>query len=490
MTTTPGPNRHDARGALIGRDLPIRRDHLYIDGDFRPASGTYTVIDPATARPMGQAPAGTAADIDRAVAAARRAFDTGPWPHLPAAERAAFLARLAAAYRQHSGHFAELIIAQMGSPVSFTAQTTHPPAVLDFYAALADDDRLLHEERDGYLVHREPAGVVGIITPWNMPSKTIIMKLAPALLAGCTAVIKPAPQTPFDALALIDLIDWLDLPPGVVNVVTTPSNSVAERLVTHPGVDKIAFTGSTATGALIAALCGADIRRVSLELGGKSAMIVTEDADVHAAIATVPAQSLANSGQICSNLTRIIAHTAVYADVLDALDSVFDRLTVGDPADPATDIGPLAFEAQLDRAAAHIAQAIGEGATLRRGATILRRDGHYLQPGILTTDDPRNHAFRVEIFAPVLTVTPYIGDDHAIELANATPYGLDGCIWTADPGRALHMASRIRSGTVRVNGAEPPVHAPLGGYKRSGIGRELGPEGLAAYLETKVVATA
>ncbi|WP_433242561.1 aldehyde dehydrogenase family protein [Actinomadura nitritigenes] len=469
------------------RVLHRRRDHIYVNGRHHPVPDLYTIVSPATGKPYAYAPAATRLDVDHAVASARVAFDVGPWPRLTWAERATFLARAARLYREHAPLLAELITGEMGSPASFTAQTTHPPAVLDHYST-APPHLAAPEIRDGYELHHEPVGVVGIITPWNMPSKTILMKLAPALLAGCTAVVKPAPQTPLDALELAGLLHDAGIPPGVVNVVTTPDSNVAEHLVTHPAVDKIAFTGSTATGSRIAAQCGADIRRCTLELGGKSPMVITEGADAAAAVATVPALSLANSGQICSNLTRILVHQSLYTDVLDALHAVMDRLIVGDPADPATDIGPLVTEQQRNRALDSVHRAVTEGATLHRGGFAVPGPGWYFAPAILTTTDPANHAFQAEIFAPVLTVTPFHDDTEAVRLANATPYGLDAAVWADDPARARAIAAQIRSGTVRVNGAEPPVTAPLGGFRRSGIGRELGPEGLAHYVEHKVVA--
>ncbi|ONK13155.1 aldehyde dehydrogenase family protein [Streptomyces sp. MP131-18] len=468
----------------------LHRDSLYINGRWQLPfeRGTHTLINPVTERPLAEPPEATAVDIDLAVSAARTAFDAGPWPRLTPDERAAALAPLAEQYAKHERAMAELITIEMGSPAGFTSQTSHPRQIIDYYTTRPQERFSFSEPRDGYTLHREPVGVVGIITPWNMPQKTIVMKLVPALIAGCTVVVKPAPATPLDALALAELLDACDLPPGVVNVVPAASAQTSQQLAAHPCVDKIAFTGSTRTGSLIASLCGKAMRRCSLELGGKSPMLLLDDADIAAAAATVPAQSLANSGQICSNLTRVLVPARRHGELLDALDKVFDELTIGDPTDRTIDIGPLVSSQQRNAAVRQIANAERAGARVHRGGNRLDREGYFLTPAIVTDVTPANPLFSSEVFAPVLAVTTYDTEDDAVLLANATRYGLDAAVHSAEPEQAHRVARRIRAGTVRINGAETGIDAPLGGFKESGIGRELGPEGLYGFTEPKVIA--
>ncbi|MBA9005965.1 aldehyde dehydrogenase family protein [Thermomonospora cellulosilytica] len=463
-------------------------DHLYIGGTWTPATGggRITVINPATEEPVGSCPAATSRDIDRAVHAARTAFDTGPWPRMTPAERAAALAPLARLYAELAPDYARLITAEMGSPAAFTAQTEHPRQIIDYYSDPGNLTPLNPEPRDGFTLTHEPAGVLAVITPWNMPHKTILMKVIPALVAGCTVIVKPAPQTTLDALALAEAFEHLNLPPGVLSVVPA-DNTVAEHLAAHPDVDKIAFTGSTRVGAHLARIAATSIRRISLELGGKSAMLLLPGADVTAAVATVPDASLANSGQICSNQTRILVHTSDYAQATRQLTDLLASLPVGDPTDPATVIGPLVTRHQRDQALRHIHAAHEDGARLEVGGLPLFRPGWYVAPTLFTDVHPASRLFQTEVFAPVLALTPYTTIEQAIEYANGTAYGLDGSVW-GDPDRARQIAARLRTGTVRINGAPTGIHAPIGGFKRSGIGRELGPEGLLAFTETKITA--
>lgn len=470
--------------------LTFEHDHVYVGGSWlRPAGGDrLTVISPATEQPVGSCTAAGRAEVDIAVHTARAAFDIGSWPRLTPAQRAEHLAPLAKLYEDRTLEYAALITAEMGSPARFTAQTDHPADIIDYFCA--DPSRLSAlqpETRDRLVISHEPAGVVAVITPWNMPHKTILMKVIPALVAGCTVIVKPAPQTPLDALALAEAFDALNLPPGVLSVLPAP-NPVAEYLATHPAIDKIAFTGSTRVGAHLAALAGASIRRVSLELGGKSPMLLLPDADVDAALASVPDASLANSGQICSNQTRILVHTDDYPNAVRQLTDLLTSLHIGDPTDPDTDIGPLVTLQQRDHALRHIADAHADGARITTGGTPLPRRGWYLAPTLFVDVPPTSRLFHTEVFAPVLALTPYTTEDEAIALANAGDYGLDAAVW-GDPDHAHHVAAQLRAGTVRINGAATGIDAPLGGFKQSGIGRELGPEGLHAFTETKVTAT-
>lgn len=466
----------------------LQYDRLYINGRWSKPLGReqITVISPVTGAPVGSCPAASPADIDAAVAAARDAFDFGPWPRMTVAERAEALQRMAHAYASSADEAAELITLEMGSPARFTAQTDHPRQIFDYYLGLASSGRdLFTDHRDGHTVTREPVGVCALITPWNMPHKTILMKAIPALLAGCTLVIKAAVWSPLSALWLAELADSAGLPAGVFNVVPARPDT-AEHLVTHPGIDKIAFTGSTATGSRIASLAGENLTRVSLELGGKSAMVVLDDADVQAAVDSVLDNSLACSGQICSNQTRILVARPLYEQVCEALYDLLVGLAVGDPADRATQIGPLVSAQQLERARAAVHAHDTSPVT---GGYRISRAGWFLKPTLFVDVDPASDLFRNEVFAPVLAVTPVDSDVQAIELANATSYGLDGSVWSARADRAHAVASWIRTGMVHINGAPHPISAPIGGFKASGIGRELGPEGLAAFTEAKATIT-
>jgi acyl-CoA reductase-like NAD-dependent aldehyde dehydrogenase len=319
-----------------------------------------------------------------------------------------------------------------------------------------------------------------------MPHKTILMKAIPALLAGCTLVIKPAVWSPLSALWLAGIADEAGLPGGVFNVVPARPDA-SEYLVSHPGIDKIAFTGSTATGSRIASLAGQNLTRASLELGGKSAMVILDDADVEAAVDSVLDNSLACSGQICSNQTRILVARGLWEQTREALwDLVVGKLVVGDPADPATHIGPLVSRKQLDRAR----QAVhAHSQPPQTGGYRMNRSGWFFKPALFTDVDPASDLFRTEVFAPVLAVTPFDTDVQAVELANASPYGLDGSVWSTSIDRAHAVAAGIRTGMIHINGAPHPISAPIGGFKASGIGRELGPEGLHAFTEVKATIT-
>lgn len=492
----------------------FRREYetLYLNGREHPPAGPdrITVTDPATEQEIGSCPAGTRADIDLAVSAARRAFDQGPWSRMPLTERAALLRSLTVLYQLRVQAMAELITDQNGSPASFTAQTDHPLAILDYY--LTDGVELLQTRsrrgRSGtrYLIDREPVGTVAVITPWNMPQKTILMKAAPALLSGCTVIIKPAPETPLDALALAELTHLAGFPPGVINVVPAQRETSA-YLASHPGLDKIAFTGSTATGRFIthaAALHDHRLTRVSLELGGKSPLIITPDADLPAAVTALTRDAYTLSGQICSAHTRVLIPAHLSAEFCDLLHAAVRSLPVGDPRDPATVIGPLITSRQRERAESYVTDALLNGAcaltpngtyaksdvdTLTREYNRPKRPGWYLYPTVLTHLSRNDPATREEIFAPVVCVLEYTGQSEAVALANDTEYGLEAGVFCSDPLRALEIARRLRVGTVRINGAVSDVDAPLGGFKQSGIGRELGPEGLGEYVEPRVIIT-
>jgi acyl-CoA reductase-like NAD-dependent aldehyde dehydrogenase len=477
------------------------QDRLFIGGAWSTPTGTERigVVSPHTGEVIATVPAAGPADVDAAVAAARTAFDEGPWPHLEPAERIGVVRRLAARYGERRKDMAKLITAEMGSPISFSmfAQATLPSVLMNAFADIA----IGHDweaERPGHfggnvLVRKEPTGVVAAIVPWNMPQFLIAGKLAPALLAGCPIIIKPAPETPLDALLLAELVDELDLPPGLVSVLPGGA-AVGEQLVNHPGVDKVAFTGSTAAGRRVAAACGANLKRASLELGGKSAAIVLDDADAAAVAQGVRVAGLMNSGQACVAQTRVLVPAGRHNELVDALAAMMETIPVGDPLDRGTEIGPLVTRRQQERVRGYIDAGQKEGARLVVGGTDLPAGvdrGWYVRPTLFAGVDNAMSIAREEIFGPVLSVIPYEGDDAAIRIANDSDYGLSGSVWTADGERGLGVARRVRTGSFGVNqpySMDPA--APFGGMKGSGIGRELGPEGLDGYLEAKAISVA
>jgi acyl-CoA reductase-like NAD-dependent aldehyde dehydrogenase len=336
-------------------------------------------------------------------------------------------------------------------------------------------------------LNRAPVGVVGAIVPWNVPQFLIMPKLIPALIAGCTVIVKPAPETPLDALWLAEMIEQLDLPEGVVSVLPGGAD-VGEALVRHPGVDKIAFTGSSATGRRIAALCGEQLKRVSLELGGKSAAIILDDADLDKTVAALKTASLMNNGQACVAQTRILASERRHDEVVDALAAMMSGLRVGDPADEATDIGPLVAQRQQRRVQDYIRSGQREGARMVIGGDDSPAErGWYVRPTLFARATNGMRVAREEIFGPVLTVLPYADEDDAVRIANDSDYGLAGSVWTADPAHGLEIAARVRTGTYGVNMYTLDIGSPFGGFKQSGIGREFGPEGLTEYVELQSV---
>jgi betaine-aldehyde dehydrogenase len=471
------------------------REHFYIDGGFVPAAGTGTidVVSPHTEQVIGRVPDGTNADIDRAVAAARAAFDDGPWSRTTPAERAERITALSAAITARMDDFAKLISAENGSPYSFSimGQVLASTMVLDYYAGLAQTYPF-EELRSGLmgpaLVRREAVGVVAAVVPWNVPLFTAMLKIAPALASGCTVVLKPAPETPLDAYLLAECLEEAQIPAGVVNIVIA-GREVGEHLVTHPEIDKIAFTGSTAAGKRIGALAGERLRRVTLELGGKSAAIILDDADLTTAVPALLGSSFMNNGQACVAQTRVLASRDRYTEVVDALCEFASKQVVGDPLDPATEIGPLVAERQRDRVEGYIATAQKEGGKVATGGgrPAHLSTGWYVEPTVFVDVEPGSTLAQEEVFGPVVAVIPYDSPDDAVKIANNSEYGLSGSVFTSDIAAGIDIARRVRTGTYTINGFSLEFGAPFGGYKNSGIGRELGPEGLAAYLESKSI---
>jgi acyl-CoA reductase-like NAD-dependent aldehyde dehydrogenase len=477
------------------------RDQLFIDGQWSaPDSGdAIDVISPHSQEVIGRAALATAADVDRAVRAARSAFDDGPWPRMQPADRIAAINRLAELYKERRGDMAALITAEIGAPISFAkrAQVGIPQMMFAAFAGLASGYDW-QESRPGLYgndirINKQPVGVVAAVVPWNMPQFLTVCKIVPALLAGCCVVLKPAPESILDAQLLADMVAQADLPQGVFNVVPG-ERAVGESLVSHPGVDKVSFTGSTAAGRQVAVACAQGLKQVSLELGGKSAAIVLDDADPAKVAGAIQSASLANSGQVCNALSRILVPADRQDEFVEALAAGMEAMTVGDPTDPATQLGPLVAQRQQTRVRGYIDEGRREGARLVVGGADLPDGidtGWYVRPTLFSNASNDMRIAREEIFGPVLTVIPYDTEDDAVRIANDSDYGLAGSVFTSDDDRGFGIATRVRSGTFGVNqGYIMDPAAPFGGVKQSGYGRELGREGLESYLVSQSVSRA
>jgi acyl-CoA reductase-like NAD-dependent aldehyde dehydrogenase len=478
-------------------------ERLLVDGELVAAErgATYETIDPATEAVLGVAADASVADAQRAVAAARRAFDTTAWPR-DTALRVRCLRQLHRALLDDVDHLRDILVHEVGAPVSSTRgpQLEAPLEVLAWYADLLDGYDFVEDlgERDTFAgrhhrwVEQEAAGVVGAITAYNYPVQLALAKLAPALAAGCTVVLKGAPDTPWATLALGKLIaEATDIPPGVVNVLSSSDNGVGAELTTHPDVDVVSFTGSTPVGRQIMAAASATVKRVFLELGGKSAFVVLDDGDIGLAALVCAYAVTSHSGQGCAITSRMVVPRAKHDEAVDAVCATLAGIPYGDPGDPATMMGPLINARQRDKVAGYVERAVGEGAKAVVGGGVpahLPR-GFFYEPTVLVGADEGSAVAQDELFGPVLVVLPHDGDDDAVRVANNSVFGLSGSVLSADRERALAAARRIRAGTMSVNGGLwYAPDAPFGGYKQSGIGREMGVAGLEEFLERKTFA--
>ena len=456
---------------------------------------TIEVHSPFDSSFVGSTPAASKADVNLAVTTARQAFDSGPWPGLTPAERHAILTRFAELHAARADEFARFITSENGSPLWFTkaVQAGIAPQNAAYLKVAAEYPWELRRPAfpGGEIVwRREPVGVAAIIIPWNAPHQSALVKLFPALLAGCTVVLKLAPETALDGQFLGELLTESGVPDGVISILAA-DREVSEHLVTHPGVDKIAFTGSTAAGRRIAALAGERLKRSSFELGGKSAAIVLPNADIAKTVGALHFLSFLNAGQSCVAQTRLLVARSAHDEFVEALVADVATMNIGDPAHPETFIGPLVAERQRRRVAGYIDLGISEGATLAIGGTGLPNGisgGAFVKPTVFANVDNGMRIAQEEIFGPVVCVIPYDDIDDAVRIANDTPYGLSGSVWTSNPEQGLAVARRIRTGTLAVNGAARDPLAPFGGFKQSGIGREFGSEGLDHYIEHKAIA--
>ncbi|MFG2937124.1 aldehyde dehydrogenase [Streptomyces sp. NPDC048282] len=467
--------------------------HLFIGGRWVQASGDrhINVSSASTGDHLGAVPDGSQEDIDRAVGAARAAFDApAGWASWGSGQRAAAMIRLADALDARTEATSAAVSMQNGMPITVARsfEGVVPSALLRYYASLADS--MTSEElrtglpRGTTLVRREPAGVVAAIMTWNFPQTIAFFKVAPALAAGCAVVLKPAPETVLDSVLLAEAVEEAGIPDGVINIVPGGRDTGA-CLVSHPGVDKVSFTGSTRAGRQVAAACAELLRPVTLELGGGSAAVVLDDADLAANARQFFMATLLNNGQTCYASTRVLAPRSRYREVVGFCTAMARDAVVGDALDPGTEIGPLVSERQRERVLHYIKTGLDEGARLTTGGGRppgLDR-GWFVEPTVFADVDNASTVAQEEIFGPVLTITPYDGEDEAVRLANASDYGLAGTVWTSDLDHGAQVARRIRTGTVGLNGYLPDLTSPYGGRKASGLGSELGPEGLHAYQQ-------
>ncbi len=468
---------------------------LYIGGEWIDPAGSdrFEVVNPATLEVIGSVPEGTEADVDRAVAAARAALEAGPWADSTKAERLEVLKALQAKMVDAADELANLVTAEVGATILFShfGQIGATNMVLDAYVKVLEDfefEELRQDVLGPAIVRKEPVGVVAGIIPWNVPLFISMLKFAPTLASGSTMVLKPAPDTPLSAFRFAELAAEAGVPAGVLNIVPA-DREVSEHLVRHPDVDKVSFTGSTAAGRKIGAICGEQLKRCTLELGGKSAAILLDDVDIEAVADELLSAAIMNNGQACIAQTRVLAPQSRYDEIVAVLTDKMAAQVVGDPTDFGTNVGPLINESQRDRVEGYIAAGADGGARVAVGGgrPSVDGDGWFVEPTLFVdvTNDMR--IAQEEIFGPVVSVLSYSDVDDAVRIANDSDYGLSGSVWGADVDAAIDVARRVRTGTYSVNMYGMAFGSPFGGYKQSGVGRELGPEGLEEFLEFKTI---
>ncbi len=472
------------------------RDTMFIGGQWVKTRSPerIEVISPFTEQVIATVPAASKGEVDDAVAAARHAFDHGPWPKLPVEERIKAIERLRAVFERRKEEMAQTITDEMGSPItqSRTIQTTVPLMMMDEHSLLARNTvkwtELRQSASGNALVRRQPKGVAALITPWNAPMMTVIQKMGPALMAGCTVVLKPASLAPLSAYLLAEFVEEAGFPAGVVNVITCDRQE-AEYLALHPGVNKVTFTGSTGAGRHLASKCGELLRPITLELGGKSAGIILDDADIKSTVEALRLLSFRNSGQICTLKTRILVSKKREAEVLSALAEMVKAMPVGDPNDPATHIGPMVSRKQQANVERYIEIGLKEGELLAGGLgrPAGLNHGWFVQPSLFAGLDPNGQLAQEEVFGPVLAVLTYEDEDEAIAIANNSTFGLSGSVFSTDIARAISVADRVKTGVLEINGSPFGFSAPFGGVKDSGMGRESGWEGFEPYVELKSI---
>ena len=481
--------------ATVQKPADVATYQMLIGGEWVDADscGTFDSLDPYAGEPWARVPEGTEADVDRAVRAARAAFDSGPWPETTGRERSKLLRRLADLVGDNAEALGRIETRDNGKLLrEMQGQCLALKDWYEFYAGAADkiQGEVISSDKPNFLVYtrKEPVGVVAAVLPWNSPLLLLAFKFAPAIAAGCTFVAKPSEQTPVSALAFGKLVEEAGFPPGVFNVVTGSSDLIGKSLVSHPGVDKIAFTGSTETGMAIVRSAADNLSRVSLELGGKSPNIVFADADLDAATNGVIAGIFAATGQTCIAGSRLLVEESVHNELVERVATRAGTIRLGDPSDPETEMGPVAFEEQLDKVLGLIRAGVDEGATVACGGGQADAGELFVEPTILTGVSNDMRIAREEIFGPVLSVLRFTSEAEAISIANDTRYGLAAGIWTNDVHRAHRVAHRIRAGTVWVNAYRMVSYStPFGGYGQSGWGRENGLEAIDSYTETKSV---
>lgn len=473
------------------RKVMITRDMLYINGSWTASSGESALLveNPTSEEIIGSVPDGTIQDTDLAVEAAKNAFDS--WSKSPIQERIRILHALSESFKERSEELAEIITSEVGTPIEYSriAMVGTPRVVSKSYAKLLDSYEWEEEVRNSIIV-KEPIGVCAFITPWNFPLHQIIGKVAPAIAAGCTMILKPSREAPINAFILADILHEIGLPDGVFNLVSGRGSTVGSRLSSHPDVDMISFTGSTSAGIAVTEDAARTVKRVTLELGGKSANVVLEDADVIRAAKSSISACFANSGQTCSALTRLIVPESKISEMIPVIAERVSKYKIGNPMDPSTRCGPMVSASQKESVLEFVRAGIEEGATLVTGGpedVDGIEKGHFVRPTVFKDVKPSMRIWKEEIFGPVLCITSYKDEDEALELANDSDYGLSGGVWSSDPNRALQFARKMRTGQVSINGGPFNVSAPFGGYKKSGNGRELGVYGLEEFLEIKSI---